>query len=299
MDIITLTLNPCIDRTIWLDACGAPTGLVSEQTGGKGVNVARALSRFGVAAAAVCPVGGEAGDRFLALAADEGINVIPVQIAGETRRIDTYVNENDYSQAVERQIGPALTIEELTDIETTVFGALKGAKALVISGGASCETAAIYAGHIMHRAKQMGIPTLLDSNGDALLYGARAVPDIIKPNREELTALTGEADISKAARIALDMGIGEVLVSLGAEGCAYFSHELELYSPAYKVDCINPVGSGDCFVAAYIYATLAGFTIPAALEFANAAGAANARVFPAARIEKADIDELFNRRRNG
>ena len=64
MDIVTLTLNPCLDRTAWVGDFGLPPTREEWQTGGKGVNVARVLSALGAEALAVCPLGGETGERF-------------------------------------------------------------------------------------------------------------------------------------------------------------------------------------------------------------------------------------------
>ena len=90
MDIVTLTLNPCLDRTIWVGDFGEPPAREDWQTGGKGVNVARVLSALGVDALAVCPLGGDSGAKFLELAAAEGVAVLPVPVAPDTRTIDTW-----------------------------------------------------------------------------------------------------------------------------------------------------------------------------------------------------------------
>ena len=61
MEVCTLTLNPCLDRTLWVEDFGLPPTREEWQTGGKGVNVARVLAALGVEAHAVCPLGGETG----------------------------------------------------------------------------------------------------------------------------------------------------------------------------------------------------------------------------------------------
>ena len=47
MEVCTLTLNPCLDRTLWVEAFGLPAKREEWQTGGKGVNVARVLAALG------------------------------------------------------------------------------------------------------------------------------------------------------------------------------------------------------------------------------------------------------------
>ena len=67
----------------------------------------------------------------------------------------------------------------------------------------------------------------------------------------------------------------------------------EIYAPAPKVKTVNPVGSGDSLLAGYLYAALRGLPDEDALKFANAAGAANAAMFPAARVGWAQIAPLL------
>ena len=105
MDVITLTLNPCLDRTLWVEEFGLPPTHEEWQTGGKGVNVARVLAALGVKARAVCPLGGETGARFLELAKEEGIDVLPVDVPAPTRVIDTWAREGDFAQKVDYRAG--------------------------------------------------------------------------------------------------------------------------------------------------------------------------------------------------
>jgi 1-phosphofructokinase len=64
--IVTLTPNPSVDRTLFLDAFtrGAVnrcTATLAEPSG-KGINVALALHSHGVPVLAVLPIGGSAGE---------------------------------------------------------------------------------------------------------------------------------------------------------------------------------------------------------------------------------------------
>ena len=109
MEVCTLTLNPCLDRTLWVEAFGLPAKREEWQTGGKGVNVARVLAALGVEARAVCPLGGETGARFIELAKEEGVDVLPVNVPAPTRVIDTWARERDFAQKVDYRAGEPLT----------------------------------------------------------------------------------------------------------------------------------------------------------------------------------------------
>ena len=294
MNIITLTLNPCIDITNWVSRFGGPTLRSEAQTGGKGINVARVLGNLGVSAAAVCPLGGETGARFRALARAEGITLADVEVAAPTRVITTWAQEDTFAQRVDYERGGALTEAELDRLEERLFACLPGAEVLAICGSASCEAAALRVPGIIRRARAMGVKVLLDSNGPALIHGAEALPDLIKPNEDELCALTGISDDpSRAAAELVRAGIGNVLVSLGAKGCMLATCDGEEYCPAPRVETVNPVGSGDSFVAGFLYASLKGYANKGCLMIACAAGAVNAAMFPAARVERGQLEEIM------
>jgi fructose-1-phosphate kinase PfkB-like protein len=60
------------------------------------------------------------------------------------------------------------------------------------------------------------------------------------------------------------------------------------------VDVRNPVGSGDCYLAALAHARLTGMALTDQLRYAAAAGAANAARIDIARIAPADIRALVD-----
>ena len=89
MKITTLTLNPAFDLHCYADAFLPQRENIFEITardaGGKGVNVSRALKANSVENAAVCIVGSENGEEFLASLRAEGLTVRAVKAAGRIR----------------------------------------------------------------------------------------------------------------------------------------------------------------------------------------------------------------------
>ncbi|MCX7668143.1 MAG: PfkB family carbohydrate kinase, partial [Atribacterota bacterium] len=63
---------------------------------------------------------------------------------------------------------------------------------------------------------------------------------------------------------------------------------------APKVEAINPVGSGDAFLAAFVHVFCTTFSFEDALRWAVAAGACNAMVWEAGRVEKSQVEVLQN-----
>jgi len=298
-DIITLTLNPCVDRTI-------PVGReaqYTEQTGGKGVNVARVLGNLGVKCAAVAPVGtGENSAAFRRLAKQEGIALVESPVGFDVRRIDTCWTEADNSQRVLYAKGTDATDAEVDALRCVLREQLSGAKLLIVSGSAPGPRLSAFAGEAIGMAKQMGVETLLDSNGPALEDGFAAGPGMIKPNQTELAQLVGREipefgeDAAAEELLAEHFagGLRSVVVSLGERGALWAKEGETLFCPAPRVKTVNPVGSGDSFVAGLCWALLNGYSDMGALAVACAAGAANAAMFPAARIGHEDIAKVMS-----
>ena len=93
--ILTITMNPSVDRTIVVDELRRGEVLrataVRVDPGGKGINVARALAANGVKTRAVVAVGGAEGEHLTSLLGLAGVDLVPVPIAGSTRSNITVV----------------------------------------------------------------------------------------------------------------------------------------------------------------------------------------------------------------
>lgn len=101
---------------------------------------------------------------------------------------------------------------------------------------------------------------------------------IATPNEHEAEALTGikvtdEASADKAAKKLMEMGVENVVITLGKEG-TYIKTKTECKSiKGLTVDAIDTTGAGDSFNGAFVTALAEGKDIFDAAKFANAAGA--------------------------
>lgn len=79
--------------------------------------------------------------------------------------------------------------------------------------------------------------------------------DIIKPNETEIEILTGmkinsNEDIEKAAKILLDKGVKNVLVTLGGRGSMLVNKEKTKMFNSYYVEVVDTTAAGDSYIAA-------------------------------------------------
>ncbi len=102
--------------------------------------------------------------------------------------------------------------------------------------------------------------------------------DIIKMNQAELELITGWFASFKSLEDRMEVvqerfNISTLIVTLGADG-ALLLKEGHLYShPGFKVQVADTIGSGDCFLAAFISQMLAQKPPVETLEFASGVGA--------------------------
>jgi sugar/nucleoside kinase (ribokinase family) len=81
--------------------------------------------------------------------------------------------------------------------------------------------------------------------------------DVLLPNRDEATALTGEADPHRAAAALADHA-AEVVVTLGAQGALWTDGTVTIAVGAPKASVVDSTGAGDAFAAGWIAARRAG-----------------------------------------
>lgn len=95
------------------------------------------------------------------------------------------------------------------------------------------------------------------------------------PNEGEIKIMAGtDTDLEEEAQKLLDLGVENVLVTLGSEGARLFSSKTESISvPACKVEAVDTVAAGDCFNGALAVALDRGDGVEEAMKFANRASA--------------------------
>ncbi len=258
--IITITLNPSLDRTIEVDALARGRVLRARGThlhpGGKGVNVTRALLANGVPSRAVLPVGGPDGAQLVDLLAGEKVDTVVVPVSGRTRSNIT-VAEADGTVTKLNEPGGALTSAELDLILDHALADAVAGGLVVLCGslppGAPEDTYA----RMTRRLSEAGQRVVVDTSGPALASAVAAGPALIKPNAEELADAVGRplasrADVVTAARELRADGATGVLVSLGAAGAVLVDDAGVLVGESAPVEPRSTVGAGDAFLAGFL-----------------------------------------------
>jgi len=245
--------------------------------GGCALNTASALARLGLRAAAAGKVGVDPlGDVLLGVLEERGV---------------------DRQAVVQDSAAPTSATVALvgTDGERT-FLHLPGANASLSASDLDPEL--IYAGRALHvggalllealdgepaaavlaEARRRGVFTSMDTAYDASGRWNRVLPalehlDLFTPSIAEARAITGEPEPGRAARKLRELGVREVAVTLGPEGCYVAGETYEGHVPAPVVDVVDGTGSGDAFAAGFLHAKLSDLPLEEAARLANATGA--------------------------
>jgi len=270
--IITLTLNPSLDRTVELAELVRGRVLRADTShvdpGGKGVNVTRALLANGVASRAVLPCGGEEGQHLVRLLQAEGVDPICVWIAGHTRSNLTLA-EPDGTVTKINEPGPALTAADFDAVLAEVLAAAgpgtagAGADWVVVCGSTPPGLPVAAVVQLCEQVVAAGVRLAVDTSGAALRGAAMAGAHLVKPNREELAEVVGRelpgiGDVVRAARELRSWGAGAVLASLGADGAVLVDDDGVIIGSAPVDRPRNAVGAGDALLAGFLAAGAKG-----------------------------------------
>jgi 1-phosphofructokinase len=258
--IVTLTLNPSVDRTVEVETLARGEVMralsVRVDPGGKGINVSRALATHGLPTRAVVTVGGAEGEHLVALLRDTGIEIVPVRIRGAIRSNITVV-EPDGTTTKFNEPGAELSEDEFNAVFAAVKEAVESADWLVASGSLPPGTPAGVYADLVRSLSDSGTRVAIDTSGAALESVLAAGPALVKPNRDELAGVTGMhlltiADVVEAACRLRDRGARSVLASLGADGAVLVDDDGAIYGQTPVVSPLSSVGAGDAMLAGFL-----------------------------------------------
>src|SRR5690349_4153807 len=135
--ILTLTVNPAIDRTITVDRLAFEDRAYilssKDSPGGRGINAACVIHSFGGKTTAVVPAGGASGTRFTEFMNGCGFPVVVVPIRNKVRTNLTITDKHGLTVKL-NEPGPRLEKAEVAKIEKTVRGMLDKAHWLMLCG---------------------------------------------------------------------------------------------------------------------------------------------------------------------
>jgi 1-phosphofructokinase len=207
--IVTVTLNPSLDRTIELSdrllrGQVQRAARTTQQPGGKGVNVSRALHAAGIETLAILP--GSLEDPMIVALHADGIPAASVAVPGAVRA-NTTITEPDGTTTKLNEPGEPLSAEATDALLTLIVTHSRAASWLVLAGSLPPGVPTDFYARIVRavrrdagerdratdarRAADGRLRIAVDTSGAPLaaLVASGEPVDLIKPNAEELLEL--------------------------------------------------------------------------------------------------------------
>lgn len=254
--IITITCNPAIDKSI-------NENKTTFNIGGKGINVSKVLKNLGVDSIATGFIGRNNKNIILDKLDELNIKHNFIEVDGEVRtNTKTIINNQLYE---DNKSGPLIC----EDDKNKLIDYLKRFNNEIVVLSGSCTLDIYY--DLIKQLKENNNYVILDCAGKLLSEGIMAGPNVIKPNKDEITAYY-KCDYNEAKIIEkikwLDLDL--VCLSLGDEGSLFIYKDNVYKVEPMKVNYRNATGAGDAMVAALAYSRQNGLNIEDTIKLAVA-----------------------------
>ncbi|MBQ8092829.1 MAG: 1-phosphofructokinase [Clostridia bacterium] len=281
--IATVTLSPALDKTVVIPAF--TVGKVNRirnirlDAGGKGINVSKVLKMLGTDSIATGVLGGNTGTWIERELERYDIGSDFVHIDSETRTNLKIIDDILHTNTDINEPGAAVNAEIIEAVYQKIVQNTVSGDIAVFAGKAPEGVPSSVFGDLIQRLKVRGIHCYLDADAELLIHGAAALPDMVKPNEEELARLTGHElhsveDIIRAALHLNDSGIRTVVVSLGAHGAIFVRDQKMYHAPGMNVPVSSTVGAGDSMMAAFCHGDSHGLSFEETCRLSIAVSAA-------------------------
>lgn len=282
--ILVINLNASVDKKYVMDDLNKGLVMraksVENTSGGKGIHVANVSTILKENCIVTGFLGGKTGEFIHDKLEKYGIKQDFVNIKGDTRECLAIITK-DLVQTEILEPGPEVTEEEQKRFIDKYIELLEEANIIVASGSVPRNIPKDFYKKLIDIANSKNKKFLLDTSGDLLREGIEGKPFFIKPNKDEIEFLTGRSienykDAIREIKEFHKKGVELVAISLGAEGSVIGYKGVYYKVTVPKITAINPVGSGDSYVAGVAIGLERGYEIEDILMLASACGTANA-----------------------
>lgn len=300
--IVTLTLNPAIDRTVVLEHfdTNAVNHVKNTQrdAAGKGINVGKVLDRLGFEPLLTGFLAGQNGEFIKDNLHTLMLNHHFIQVPGETRE-NLKIWPEDTRQMIEiNDVGPSFNEDAYDRLERYLEDRLTSGDWLVLSGSLPKNSPQDLYARLIRRCHVRGVKTVLDASNVALAEGLKAHPTVLKPNRQELESLAGHTlpslkDIQAFLEDERFQKVEEIYVTLGHQGALAKQANALIFAQPLTLETKSTVGAGDAFVAGIMVAKAKGYGFEDTLRYASATASAATQTEGTNPPSPYDIQTLF------
>lgn len=239
----------------------------SQVPGGKGANQAVAIGKLGTNVIMLGKIGKDSfGKDMLASMEKNGVNIQHIEEGEKATGIAKIIVEESGQNRILVVAGANSEVDK--EYVDRHLAAIKESDIVVTQLEIPIETVE----YTLKKAKELGKITILNPAparelSDEIIKNS----DFIIPNESELALITGmavetEEEIKKAGKKLLDMGVKNLIITLGSKGSLHLNRDKCEFHSAYKVKAIDTTAAGDSFIGGVVR-ELNGDNISEAIEF--------------------------------
>lgn len=289
--VITITLNPAIDRTLLISnplQAGhlnrAHSSLV--EPGGNGINVSRAIQAIGGASVAMGFCAGSNGRMLKDYLTSMDIHHDFVDVPGQTR-VNIQIIASDGEHTEINEPGPKILDGDFLRFLERIETYLSEENIFVLTGSTPPGFSMQNYRKLCRAIRDAGCRLIVDADSEHLKEILAFQPTMIKPNVYELAEIVGmeltaaPEKVAQGARKLLEMGAQTVCVSMGQHGAVFVSQGTDEALFANTNPIImeeGAVGTGDSMVAAFANGMRQNIKLDEIAKFSVAAGRACAQL---------------------
>jgi 1-phosphofructokinase family hexose kinase len=256
--IVTVTANTTIDLTLfvpeWKPDSTIRATRSAESMGGKPTDASFILGELGISSLALGFAAGPTGQKVVQLLAARGVESEFVWVDGDTRINVVIIDEGAGTHTTVTTTTMTVAPGHIDMLLNRVRTAMREASVLVTGGSLPFGVPPSFYADVIQIGRDAGVPVIFDAAEPNLSAGLRARPTIIKPNRDELSALlkrpmrTLDDAYTAGRELQAQYGVTPI-ITLGGDGALAVLPERAWRIPPLNVDVVSPAGAGDAVLA--------------------------------------------------
>lgn len=282
----TVTLNPAIDvileiSNLKINSYNKVLNAITT-SGGKGINVSKAIRGYGRETIAVGFLGGGRGRMIEEELREIGITTNFWHIEEKTRSNTIILDKKTGEHTLLSEMGPKVTEYDLEMLKSIFYRVMSQCSAVTLSGSLPRGVPENIYANLISIAKERGVKTILNTSGEQFIKGLEGKPFLAKPDLRESNRVLGikinnERDAIKAAKEIVQRGAEISVVSLEQEKDIIATQNEIWFAETDYHEIVNLIGAGDALIAGFaITLSEEGKNLEEAIKFSMACALASA-----------------------
>ncbi len=291
MNVLTVTLNPALDRLIEVENFQMGTihrifdrKKAKVSPGGKGINVSLYLRQLGIPSTALAILGGLTGRMLqvrLKRECGDGISTSFLYVEDETRENFAIVDKINNTITNVNLPGPMVDKRHFNLFLKKYKALLSSVDICEIGGTIPSGVSLDIYRDMVKMAKDAGVTVVVNAHGDPLNYAIESAPDIVKPDIRGSKTVLGKDlktldDYVSSAHDILAKGSKMVIFSFEMKNDIVATQKwVYLFKMKGEIKSVNLMGTGDAYIAGLIYGLVRGKDYFESARYAMAAAVAD------------------------